>query len=146
VLSELWIPLLVALITVTGGIVTWSFTERARRAQEEFARREARYSVLVSAIHGFYEDTTSPELRAKFIAELELAWLYCPDDVIRKGYRFLNSVHVGSQASEVEQKAALGEFVVAIRQDLLSRKRVKVTNLKPSEFQTLGPTLPGRPK
>jgi hypothetical protein len=93
---ELWIPLLVALITVTGGIMTWSLTERARRAQEEYSRREARYSALVGTLHGFYVDTTSPELRGKFIAELELAWLYCPDDVIRKGYGFLNSVQVGS--------------------------------------------------
>jgi hypothetical protein len=140
---ELWIPLLVALITVTGGIMTWSLTERARRAQEEYSRREARYSALVGTLHGFYVDTTSPELRGKFIAELELAWLYCPDDVIRKGYGFLNSVQVGSKATEAEQKLALGEFVSAIRQDLLSRERVRTTALKPSEFQTLGPTMTG---
>lgn len=144
---QYWVPLLVALVSVAGVLLTWSWTERARLAHEEYARREARYSTLMSTLHGFYEDTSSPELRAKFISELELAWLYCPDDVIRKGYNFLNTVKVGTTSDDSAQKASLCAFVLAIRQDLLSRKRVKSTMLSPSEFEILVPRLiPGEQK
>jgi hypothetical protein len=133
-----WAPLLVVFITAAGGLVTWSFNSARERAQQDYQRREARYSNLVSSLRGFYTDG-SPEEKAHFLNELALCWLYCSDTVIRNGYAFLATVHTGAKASNEEKNSALGRLVLSIRKDLLARVPVERTDLQPDEFKVLKP-------
>lgn len=69
---------------------------------------------------------------------MNLCWLYCPGEVIRRAYRFLNAVHTDAreQPAEVRELAA-GELVTAIRRDLLSKRTVSGSNLDASDFRHL---------
>jgi len=69
--------------------------------------------------------------------ELNQCWLYAPDEVIKKGYLFLATVHKGSGKTEDEQQRAMGDFVVSIRKDLLSGEIIKNTKLSPKDFRHL---------
>ena len=136
-INEHYIPIIVVVLSVLGGIITWSFTEKAKRSHEEYIRREERYANLIRAIHGFSSELGSQELQQKFIGELELAWLYCPDEVIKKGYAFLETMEVGQKASQENIQKALGELMIEIRVDLLKRKSVKSTDLKAGDFKLI---------
>jgi hypothetical protein len=138
---NVWIPLLVAVLSLVGTVGVWRLNEGSEREEAAYLSREERYAKMVATIHGFYEETPSVTLREEFIKQLELAWLYCPDDVIRKGYAFLHTVSDTSNVPEAEQQAALGEFLLAIREDLLMNKRVKSTRLTAGEFELLGPRV-----
>ena len=56
---------------------------------------------------------------------------------IEKGYAFLDSVHKGRSKAQEQQKQALGEFVVEIRKDLLSREIVKDSKFTYKDFKHL---------
>jgi len=55
--------------------------------------------------------------------------MYCPDEVIKKGYNFLHMVQDRQQDrqqySEEDREKAIGELIIAIRKDLISRKLLK---------------------
>ena len=77
--------------------------------------------------------------KEKFITELRLAWLYCPDGVIKAGNDFLDAV---STASECENKdkatEALFAFQLALRVDLLGKRNLlgrKKTKLTKQDFR-----------
>lgn len=82
----------------------------------------------------------SKELRTEFLNQLNLCWMYCPDEVIYKGYNFLFMVHTGQKHSDEEKEKAVGELILAIREDLISRKPLKETRLKPEDFKHLQAT------
>ena len=54
---------------------------------------------------------------------------------IRKAYAFLDTVKTGANAILADREEAFGEFVLAIRQDLLSRKITRRTELRPADFR-----------
>ena len=83
-------------------------------------------------------ETLDKELRLKFLDQLNICWLYCPDDVIKKAYEFLDTIQANKIQNDATKENALGEFILAIRKDLLSRKLVTRTELLPSEFRHLG--------
>jgi hypothetical protein len=91
--------------------------------------------MLLESLPGFYDRVPqAPRLRGEFLDELRQCWLYCPDEVIHKGYAFLKTVHTDQvQSDEVKQKA-LGDFVAAIRRDLLSPIVVRSTTLTGVDF------------
>jgi hypothetical protein len=49
-------------------------------------------------------------------------------------------VHTGQKPPDAEKERAIGEFILAIRKDLLNRKPVRHTNLKPEDFKHLRAT------
>lgn len=73
-------------------------------------------------LRGFYAESVDKSKKADFLEELNRCWLYCPDDVITKGYAFLEKVSVGKKYSDDEKELALGEFVVALRKDLMPKR------------------------
>jgi len=119
------------------AIMAWSLNEHAKLAWEQYARKEENYRNLLESSRGFYSATRDAKLRNKFLNELNKCWLYAPDNVIKKGYSFLATVHKGSGKSEEQQRNAMGEFVVSIRNDLLSREIVKSTKLSAKDFKHL---------
>lgn len=66
--------------------------------------------------------------------------MYCPDEVINKVYNFLSMVATVQKYSDEEKEKAVGEFMLAIRKDLIRRKPMKKTNLKPEDFKHLRAT------
>lgn len=82
----------VALISAATGIIVWFLNERSKRRAAEYRRRERRYRRLMAGINAFY--AAGPHLgavgdvdreRERFLRELRLVWLYCPDGVVRAG-------------------------------------------------------------
>lgn len=133
-------------IAIPAGVALWTFSnaEVHKLRWEQYKRKEERYSRLVLALRGFYVDTIDAELRRQFIDELNLCWLYCPDDVIQLGYRFLGTVQTGASTDKSTKEQALGQFVVAIRRDLLSRKELRSTALEGKDFKHLKVSNPER--
>lgn len=132
-------------LPLAGGVVAWLANEHRKRVWEEYKRKEEKYVALLSALKGFYISAnaeTGKQHKQRFLDELDACWLYCPDNVIRKGYAFLSSVHTGQKQSHEEKERALGEFVLAIRHDLFGKRFfvMKRTDLKPEDFKILKPT------
>ena len=107
------------------------------RVDIQYVRKEDQYKQLVRCLRGFYVETLNKELRAEFLDQLNICWLYCPDDVIKKAYAFLDTVHTGQKKNDSIKENAVGELILSIRKDLLSRKLVKETSLLPKDFRHL---------
>jgi len=132
-----WTEIIIIVVTVIAGLITWYLNQQSKLSYENYVRREQRFVALVSCIHGFGEQTDNKEMRDKFIKELDISWLYCSDEVILRAYKFLESVMKGSNVTEEQQQKAMGELMLAIRKDLIENKKLNKTNLKPSDFRFL---------
>lgn len=119
------------------AIGVWYFNERSKRIQQEYERKEESYKELLRTLRGFYVAGHDSQLKSEFLHQLNLCWLYAPDDVIKKSYKFLSLVHSGVTATDEQKELAVGELVVEIRKDLISRNIVKKSKLKPEDFKHL---------
>jgi len=132
------------IITLIGAfvisLITWSLNERSKRIYEEYKRKEEKYSKLISSLKGFYISSLDKELRDEFLNQLNLCWMYCPDDVIIKAYNFLSTAQTNKKSINKEREKVLGEFMLSIRKDLIKRKPLKKTDLKPEDFKHLKAT------
>jgi hypothetical protein len=123
-------------VPLLGAVVAWLANEWQKRIAQQYERKEQRYKELLSSLRGFYVGAANAEaLMAEFLVQLNISWMYCPDDVIRKAYAFLDTVRVGERATDEQKEFALGTLVVAIRADSLARTLVHKTSLKPSDFR-----------
>jgi len=121
-----------------GAIVAWFVNEWRKRVWEQYQRKEESYRELLRCLRGFYIGASNAnELKAEFLNQLNRCWLYCPDDVILKGYAFLDTVHTSNLSTHEVKEKAMGDFVASIRNDLLSRKLVSSTNLSGNDFRHL---------
>ena len=134
------IPVIGAVVVFVSGLVTWYLNQRSKRIYEEYARKEEKYSGLIRSLRGFYINSFDKELRNEFLNQLNLCWMYCPDEIIHKSYNFLLMAHTDQKHSDEEKEKAVGELMVAIRKDLISRKPLRKTNLKPEDFRHLRAT------
>jgi hypothetical protein len=123
------------LIPLVGAVGAWVVNERRKLAWEQYQRKEERYRELIRTLGGFYVATQDSALKQGFLDQVNALWLYCPDDVIRKAYSFLVTVESGANSSDNAKETACGEFINAIRHDLLSRKAFKTSRLDGSEFR-----------
>lgn len=125
-----------AFVTLISGVIiavtTWYLNESGKRRHDNYIRREESYKNLLSNLEGFYENSANKQQKAEFLRQLTLCWLYCPDDVIKKGYMFLSKVKTGQKFSDEEKEKAFKEFILAIRKDLKKR-----TKLNAGDFQIL---------
>ena len=114
---------------------TWLKSQQEKRAQEEYQRKEALYRELLRALNVFYRD--GPRVGpATFLEHVRLAWLYAPDDVVRKVNAFLDTQKATASAEERDQlgQQTMAVAVVAIRNDLFKTAR-RTTDLAASEFR-----------
>jgi hypothetical protein len=130
---------LLSLLVALGAVIAWFIDRRQRRAWEDYQRKEERYRELLLAIPGFYITTSDPQLKQTFLDQVNLCWLYCSDEVIRKAYRFLSTVHTDG-GCDSENERSLGELILTIRKDLLARPVVNRTKLKAEDFKLFAPT------
>lgn len=133
------IPVVAALIALGSGLLTFHLNECSKRRYEEYKRREERYASLIRSLKGFYETSPSEEKKTEFLDQVSLCWMYCPDDVINRAYRFLSTVRTGQKYSKKDQEKAVGELILEIRRDLIGRKPLRKTVLRPEQFQILVP-------
>ena len=132
-----WLDALKISIPVLVAVLGWLLNERSKRQWEQYKRKEDRYVALVENLKGFYVDAntdpkTAKESKDKFLSQLSVAWLYCPDAIIRTGYRFLGLVSVGVSTPDTEKELAAGDLVSQMRIDL----RVP-TELEASDYRHL---------
>ena len=118
-------------IPAAGAIVAWFWNERRKVRWEQLQRKEERYKELLRCLKGFYVNSQDQQLKREFIDQVGLCWLYAPDDVIQKANAFFASIHRQRQqpATDAEKARAVGELVLAIRNDMLSRTLVSKTLL-----------------
>lgn len=126
------VPLIIA-------IIAWSLNENSKLRWEQYRRKEKSYIRLLESMRGFYSFSLDSGLKKDFLDELNKCWFYAPDKVILKGYDFLETVHKGAARTNEEKKIAFGNFVLAIRKDLLSRKILNETLLEAKDFKHLKP-------
>ncbi len=131
--AEFWTIAAPAFIAVGA----WYINEKSKRIQQEYERKEESYKDLLRTLRGFYITSHDTKLKNDFLHQLNLCWLYAPDQVIIKSYEFLRLVHIGVEATNEQKELAVGELVAVIRKDIISRKIVNKTNLKPSDFKHL---------
>lgn len=125
-------------VPLGGAVIAWYVNEWRKRVADEYQRKEANYKELVRALRGFYVGAPNAEsLQLEFLNQLNVSWLYCPAEVIQKGYAFLDTVHAKQTQSDEEKELAFGSFVAAIREDLLSRKLVRPGGLSAKDFRHL---------
>ena len=127
-------------VPLTGAVIAWFLNEWRKRIWEQYQRKEDQYKKLIRCLQGFYVKTGNPELKAEFLQQLNICWLYCPDEVLRKAYAFLDSVHTDRIKSEETKEEAMNEFILSIRKDMLSRRLVKKTELEQKDFRHLKAT------
>ena len=121
-----------------GAIIAWVVNEWRKKVWEQYHRKEESYKTLLECLNGFYVGNNNAiELKLEFINQLNRCWLYSPDEVILKGYIFLDTVSTDKTTTNEEKEKALGDFVASIRSDILSRKLVKETNLNGRDFKHL---------
>ena len=117
--------------------------EWRKRIADQYQRKEANYKELIRSLRGFYAGAANAEeLKLEFLSQLNISWLYCPAAVIRKGCVFLDTVHTKQVHTDAEKELALGAFVAAIREDLLSRKLVRKSGLLAQDFKHFHVTKP----
>ncbi|MEZ2721102.1 hypothetical protein ACBP46_06680 [Paenalcaligenes hominis] len=125
-------------LPLVSATVAWFVNEWRQRVADQYRRKEASYKELLSSLRGFYVGAeNAPQLKNDFLNQLNIAWLYCPDDVIRKGYAFLETVHSATAYPDEQKEKAMAEFVAAIRQDMLSRNLVRRSSLTAADFKHL---------
>jgi hypothetical protein len=123
--------IIAATIAISGYIVKGRIDIKVRQQQQ----KEERYIEMLTAMRGFYAHSQTPEYKQKFVNELNQAYLYASDDIIRKANKFLHMVKVKPVPStEEEKKSALANLVLAMRKDLRKTKLVE------SDFETWVPT------
>ena len=122
-----------------GAVFAWFMNEWRKRISDQYQRKESNYKELLRSLRGFYQGVANSEkLKGDFLDQLNIAWLYSPDEVIRKGYAFLKTTDGANRSTDAQREKAFGDFVAAIRADLLSRKLVKSTELEGGDFKHYG--------
>lgn len=120
-----WADVLKLSVPVALAKSCWLLNEHSKRQWERHKRKEDRYIALLTALKGFYvsaDPQTATIDKNMFIQQLSLAWLYCPDSVIRNGYRFLESAETGVCEADEEKERSVGELVLCMRNDPLGRR------------------------
>lgn len=73
-------------LPLAGAAIAWLYDQGQRRTLDQYQRKETQYRELLLSVRGFYTGTQDTKLKQAFLDQVNLCWLYCPDDVIRKAY------------------------------------------------------------
>ncbi len=127
IVASLWsgsVPIVVALI-----MLYWN--QRAKLKWEKRIRKEERYQRLLNSMTGFYEGTECQKSKDEFIDQSRLAWLYCPDSVVRLANRFLETVEGKEKKSMLrERETALGNLVLEMRREMYPKTSLNTTDFR----------------
>ena len=140
-----WLDVLKLAVPVFLAFLGWLLNEHSKREWERYKRKEERYVALLESLKGFYTNTgptIAGDDKERFLQQLSVGWLYCPDSIIRQIYIFLNHVSTGVRKSDEEKEKAVGEIVSLMRKDLLGKRFLLRgrTRLKASDYRHLKAT------
>ena len=124
------VPIFAVLVPVLAAIVAWWLNERSKMKWERYKRKEERYMGFLESIRGFYAGSQNERLKEKFINDLRLAWLYCPDKIVRAGNAFLATVDSASESTDQDKQSKLAEFELELRRDLRGSTTLTVEDRK----------------
>jgi hypothetical protein len=137
--SNIWVAIIGAMtvvLSILGSFYIWHLNEKSKWQYEDYIRIEAKYTALLKAARGFYLDIGNKQLRVDFIEQFDQCWLYCPDNVIKAGNKFL-LMQIGENHPQDSLKSSMRNFILEMRKDLFSKQKEKNTNLKADDFQIL---------
>ena len=118
-------------VPALAAIIAWFFNERTKLVWEQYKRKEEKYKELLRCIRGFYVSSQDAEVKAQYVHQSNVLWLYAPDHVVQANNAFLDKVQTGAPDKEL----AFGEVVLLARKDLLSREIVRDTKLTANDFR-----------
>ena len=106
-------------LVLTGfwAVFSWSLNLREKRRMDAYTRKEQVYKDIIVNLQALYK-VNNPIEKQRFIDQKRIAWIYCPDEVVRQLNACLDAVTPTDSPSSPQQ-AALGKAVVAMRKDLL---------------------------
>lgn len=133
-----WVPLILFVFAAALSLVTWGLTEWARRSTKRHLRKTERYVELIDLIENLMENENKkpgdPDLKIKFIHQINLCWLHCPDDVIRKTIDLVSKFNKDEIPLE-NKEAALSDLMITLRRDVLK------TKLNDTDYKNLRPAM-----
>ena len=118
--------LTIFIVSAFISIIIWYLNERSKRSILEYKIKEERYVELIDLIEEL-KDGKKPgddELRPKFIHQINLCWLYCSDDVVRKIIDLVSKFN-RDEIPECARKDATGKLMVVLRKDLRNEDSLK---------------------
>lgn len=125
-------------LPLIAASVAWIFNEWRKRVCENYQRKEQRYIRLFELIKAFYKNAPEVygkektlEMRQEFLTQINLCWLYCPDEIIIKANQLALAIQQGSNKREL----LAGELMLELRKDLLRHFRFKPTKLSADDFR-----------
>lgn len=95
------------------GAGAWVYQKAWDRQQQ----RIASYQQIVDHLPGFTVNQRNPNEVDAALREFRRLWIFAPDEVIRTGNAFIDTVRTGVQVPDEDKKRALAEFVLAMRRD-----------------------------
>ena len=122
-----WLKIIIPLAV---AIVVWSLNEYAKLKWEKHKRKEDRYKGFLESVGGFYVSSQDSRQKERFIQELRLAWLYCPDEVIKTADAFLDAVTTGAGTTDADKEQTLADFELALRRDLYGKTKLTIRDLR----------------
>jgi len=131
-------------IVIPAGvaILAWVWNERSKRRFEQRKQKEKRYKELLRSLKGFYVGRLDSNLKNQFIDQVNLCWLYAPDEVIQKAHAFFATIQTQRVplATEAEKERSLGELVMEIRKDMLNNRLISKTRLNALDWKNFQAT------
>jgi hypothetical protein len=132
-----WLPLIIFATTIFLSILAWYLNERAKRSNKIYLQKETRYLELAELIENLKENEKpgDPDLKPKFIHQINLCWLYCPDNVVRMIIDLVSKFN--NDASQNEREETIADLMVTLRKDL----RKRTTKLNRADYAKVSPAM-----
>jgi hypothetical protein len=134
-----WIPTFLLAIPIIIGLYQWHTEQANKRRFELYIKKEKLYLEMQQNLWGFYGNSSDRNKRQKFIENVQVAWLYCPDSFITICNEFIDNGHVQQNQignDEVRLKI-VNRLLAEMRKDLLSNKYVANTVLTSDDIRNV---------
>lgn len=125
-MSEVTIVLLPIVTAMLSAWLAYYFAVRARLSESSVRFKEEKYARLLLKLQGFVGVTKSGALKREFFEEEYQSWLYASDEVVTALNELVRLVKDSKgQAPDLDAgHRAVGNVVLAMRRDLLSKTRL----------------------
>jgi hypothetical protein len=124
------------IFAASASIIIWYLNERKRRSIQEYKQKEKRYIELIELIEKLKPDEKpSDHLRDEFLHQINLCWLYCPDNVVRKIAELISKLN-NDNISQEAKDSSMNELMITLRKDI--RKKTK---LNQDDYKKIKPAM-----
>lgn len=127
ILTGLLLATTTALVT---SVLTYHFTNKAKKAEAMMRFREEKYAKLLVLLEGFVGNTASAETKRAFFKEQHESWLYCSDEVTKAINHLIELVTNNKGVIRVKDEDPVGAIVMAMRKDLLGKTKLSTSDFR----------------